>query len=171
MKKHLFFDPERCSACGACALACIDQNDVAVQRGQQPFRNTFTLEDGATGALSFYSVSCMHCADAPCVMGCPCGRLTKDPESGFTLYDTQNCIGCHSCAMACPYGIPGFGADGKMQKCDACIQRQRAGLVPACVKVCPTGALSLLTQEEFLARQEKERQKKARLMMTKQLDQ
>ena len=36
MKKTLFFDPEKCSACGACALACIDQNDVEVQKGQQP---------------------------------------------------------------------------------------------------------------------------------------
>lgn len=163
MKKTLFFDPEKCSACGACALACIDQNDVEVQKGQQPFRHTFTLED-KTGALSFYSVSCMHCADAPCVIGCPCGCLTKDPETGFTLYDTQNCIGCHSCAMACPYGVPGFGEDGKMRKCDACMERQKAGLTPACVKVCPTGALALLTEEELQARQTAQRQKKARRM-------
>lgn len=108
MKKYLFFDSAKCSACGACALACIDQNDVDVASGQQPFRHTFTLEN-KQGDLSFHSVSCMHCADAPCVMGCPCGCLTKDAETGFTLYDTTNCIGCHSCAMACPYGVPGFG--------------------------------------------------------------
>ena len=114
------------------------------------------------------TVSCMHCADAPCVMGCPCGCLTKDAETGFTLYDTTNCIGCHSCAMACPYGVPGFGPDGKMRKCDACIERQRAGMLPACVKVCPTGALVLLTEDEFKARQAAENEKKARLMMEKQ---
>ncbi len=168
MKRYLFFEAEKCTACGACALACIDQNDVDTAAGQQPFRHTFTLED-RKGELSFYSVSCMHCADAPCVMGCPCGCLTKDPETGFTLYDTQNCIGCHSCAMACPYGIPGFGEDGKMQKCDACIERQKAGLKPACVKVFPTGALTLLTEEEFKARQAALQQKKARRMMAEQL--
>lgn len=71
--------------------------------------------------------------------------------------------------MACPYGVPGFGPDGKMRKCDACIERQRAGMLPACVKVCPTGALVLLTEDEFKARQAAENEKKARLMMEKQL--
>ena len=72
MKRYLYFDSEKCSACGACALACMDQNDIDIPAGEQPFRHTFTLE-GKTGDLHFYSVSCMHCADAPCVMGCPCG--------------------------------------------------------------------------------------------------
>lgn len=130
----------------------MDQNDIDIPAGEQPFRNTFTLED-RSGDLSFYSVSCMHCADAPCVMGCPCGCLVKDPETGFTLYDNTNCISCHSCAMACPYGVPTFGTDGKMRKCDACIERQKAGMKPACVKICPTGALVLLTEEEWLERQ------------------
>ena len=39
----------------------------------------------------------------------------------------------------------------------------------ACVKVCPTGALVLLTEDEFKARQAAENEKKARLMMEKQL--
>ena len=34
MKKYLFFDSAKCSACGACALACIDQNDVDVAGGR-----------------------------------------------------------------------------------------------------------------------------------------
>lgn len=56
------------------------------------------------------------------------------------------------------------------EKCSACIERQRAGLVPACVKICPTGALLLLSEEEFHARQIEEQRKKAKLMMEKQLD-
>ena len=87
MKKYLFFDSAKCSACGACALACIDQNDVDVAGGQQPFRHTFTLEN-KQGDLSFHSVSCMHCADAPCVTGCPRGCLTKDAEALLTFNGT-----------------------------------------------------------------------------------
>jgi Fe-S-cluster-containing dehydrogenase component len=44
--------------------------------------------------------------------------------------------------MACPFGIPRFGRDGTMQKCDACYARTRFGYDPACVEICPTGALS-----------------------------
>ena len=153
MKYHLYFDTAKCSACGACALACMDQNDIDASCGHQPFRHTYTQE-GVHGDLHFFSTACMHCEDAPCVMGCPVGCLYKDEETGFTLYDNTNCIGCHSCAMACPYGVPTFGDDGKMRKCDACIERQKAGLLPACVKVCPTGALTLLTEEGYLAGEE-----------------
>lgn len=167
MKKYIFFDAAKCSACGACTLACMDQNDTDAALGQLAYRHTFVLENKA-GAQGFYSVSCMHCADAPCVIGCPSGCLTKDSETGFTLYDTSYCIGCHSCAMACPYGIPTFGTDGKMQKCDACIERQRNGLLPACVKVCPTGALVLLTEAEMAERQDAQRKKKAAAMIEKQ---
>jgi len=96
--------------------------------------------------ISFYSVACMHCKNAPCIISCPSGCLYKDPETGLTLYDNTNCIGCHSCAMACPFGAPAFNKDGKMQKCDGCIERIRHGLIPACVRVCPTGALTLRTE-------------------------
>lgn len=167
MKRYLFFDSQKCSACGACALACMDQNDIDIPKGEQPFRHTFALEH-AEQPIGYYSVSCMHCVDAPCVMGCPSGCLTKDADTGFTLYDTTFCIGCHSCAMACPFGVPAFGTDGKMRKCDACIERQHAGLAPACVKVCPTDALVLLDEAEFIARQRAEQRRKAKEMVAQQ---
>ena len=61
--------------------------------------------------------------------------LVKEKRKG------SKCIGCHSCAMACPFGVPRFGRDGVMRKCDAFYARTRFGYVPACVDVCPTGAL------------------------------
>lgn len=61
------------------------------------------------------------------------------------MYDQDKCIGCHSCAMACPYGAPtflSFDERDKMVKCDGCIERLRNGLEPACVRACPVGALT-----------------------------
>lgn len=151
MKLYLDLDMEKCSACGACAVACMDQNDIDPSR-ETPFRNVFCLDRPAAGGemrAEYASLACMHCTDAPCVLACPSGCLRKDPVTGFTLYDNQNCIGCHSCAMACPFGVPSFNGEGKMEKCDGCSVRVAHGMEPACVRVCPTGALRLYTEEEY----------------------
>ena len=150
MKLYLDLDMEKCSACGACAVACMDQNDYDPKAGSAPFRTIFEMEHGdGKPVFTHYSVACMHCKDAPCVLACPSGCLRKDPVSGFTVYDNENCIGCHSCAMACPFGVPSFNAQGKMEKCDGCSVRIAHGMEPACVRVCPTGALKLYREEEY----------------------
>ena len=100
MKILFDFDPAKCSACGACAIACMDQNDVDVEHGQQPYRKVYNYESGSE--LVSVSIACLHCPDAPCITACPVGCLYKDLSNGLTRYDTTNCIGCHSCAMACP---------------------------------------------------------------------
>ena len=56
--------------------------------------------------------------------------------------------------MACPYGAPSFRPTGekrpreKMEKCHGCLARIEAGLQPACVHACPTGALTWRWAEE-----------------------
>ena len=133
MKLKLELDLSKCCGCGACAIACMDQNDIDLSTGVRPFRCVFRQETRSTGRIEYYSMSCMHCDNAPCVTACPSGCLYKDEETGLTLYDNTNCIGCHSCAMACPFGAPTFGPDNKMRKCDGCIEgrpqaRLRQGL-------------------------------------------
>lgn len=149
MKQVMFsFDSERCISCGACVVACMDQNDIDPET-QVPFRHVHTLET-MTEERTFFtnlSMSCMHCTDAPCVQACPVGCLSKDPETGLTVYDNASCIGCHSCVMACPFGAPTFTAQGKMVKCDGCRCRQENGLEPACVRVCPFDALKMVPVE------------------------
>ena len=152
MKLYLDLDMEKCSACGACAVACMDQNDID-PRTRAPFRNVFCLDkrDGDQVKAAYASLACMHSHDAPCIPACPSGCLKKDESTGFTIYDNDNCIGCHSCAMACPFGVPTFNEAGKMEKCDGCYVRVAHGMEPACVRVCPTGALRLYTEEEYQA--------------------
>jgi len=144
MKIVFNLDVSKCSACGACAVACMDQNDIDTKNGQAPFRIVFDYEESMNGQIqyTYASMACMHCSDAPCIKGCPSGCISKDEDTGLTVYDNANCIGCRSCALACPYGAPSFGADGKMLKCDGCVERVKRGMEPACTRVCPVGALT-----------------------------
>lgn len=150
-KIYFDLDVEKCTACCACVLACMDQNDIDVENNQHPYRNAFEYEEQIEGKwfTAYLSVSCQHCDDAPCVTACPTGCLYKDDETGLTLYKRDLCIGCHSCSMACPFGAISFNAEGKMVKCDGCIERISKGMIPACVRVCPGGALSCKGEEEY----------------------
>ena len=151
MAKRVELDISRCCACGACSIACMDQNDIDLKTGVRPFRTVFRQEFNLGKSIEYYSVACMHCENAPCVTACPSGVLYKDKETGLTLYDNTNCIGCHSCAMACPFGAPTFGEDDKMTKCDGCYDRIKAGLQPACVSACFFRALKVVDDENPVA--------------------
>ena len=153
MALHFDLDIDKCSACGACAIACMDQNDISIPDRERPLRCVFLREESNVypsekNKYQYFSTACMHCDDAPCINACPVGCLYKDPETNLTLFDTTNCIGCHSCAMACPFGAPAFTKEGKMQKCDGCIERIRHNMTPSCVRACPNGALKLLSDGE-----------------------
>lgn len=151
MKFYLTFDPNKCCACHACVVACMDQNDTDVSNGELPLRKAYDVELKKENELNcvYISASCQHCTDAPCIFACPCGCISKDFITGMTINDSKNCIGCRSCAMACPFGAPRFQPNGKMEKCDGCYIRLKNGLEPACVRACSFGALKCMNEEEY----------------------
>ena len=149
MKMIFDLDMDKCVACGACAIACMDQNDIYPNEGGVPFRSVGMLERALGGGkFSYLSLACMHCEDAHCIPACPVCCISKN-EKGLTVYDNSLCIGCHSCAMACPYGAPRFDSRNKMKKCDGCALRQEYGYEPACVRICPTKALICVAEDEY----------------------
>ena len=143
MEKTIYFDLNLCIGCGACAVACMDQNDIYPEKGQPAYRRIYQVESGQypNATIQYVSTACLHCEDSPCIMGCPTGAITKDNKTKAVIVNTDLCLGCHSCAQACPYGVPRYNKEEKMQKCNLCSERVEAGLQPACVKVCPVGAL------------------------------
>lgn len=143
MNKAIYLNIDLCSGCGACAVACMDQNDIFPEKGQPALRRIYQIESGEypSASIQYVSASCMHCQDSPCVVGCPTGAMARDDRSGAVTVNKELCIGCHSCALACPFGVPRYDRDEKMQKCGLCKERVEVGLEPACVRVCPMGAL------------------------------
>jgi anaerobic dimethyl sulfoxide reductase subunit B len=144
------FDISRCSGCMACVVACQDQNDF-VSDEAIAYRHVTRYETGEypSARISHFSLSCLHCGDAPCLMVCPTGAISRRDGDGVVLVDHDLCIGCHSCEMACPFGAPKFPEDGKMAKCDLCLIRKEHDMKPACVLVCPTRALDAGPMDEL----------------------
>lgn len=144
MTDSLVLDIKRCSGCQACVVACMDQNNLLITKKEDAWRHIIQVESGSQSEvkITYISLTCMHCEDSPCILGCPTGALYKD-TMGATLIRKELCIGCHSCSLACPFGIPRFDQEGKMFKCNLCKERVENGLEPACVHTCPTKALTL----------------------------
>lgn len=138
----------RCTGCKTCEMACRD----AYQLGETPsFRRVCEASGGSWveegGAwwhhvFAYYlSVSCNHCDDPICQQVCPSGAMRKH-DDGFVVLDSDRCIGCGSCAFACPYKAPSFSEKLRvMRKCDGCRARVSKGKEPVCVEACPMRAL------------------------------
>jgi len=92
-------DVERCIDCSGCVVACKEGHHVPVGVNR---RRVITLKEGEPGEKSI-SVSCMHCADAPCIAVCPVDAIYQRAD-GVVLVSKKTCIGCGYCFMACPFG-------------------------------------------------------------------
>jgi anaerobic dimethyl sulfoxide reductase subunit B len=141
------FVSENCIQCHGCEVACKSWRSVALG---VKWRRVLNLWHGRYPDVtsSSASVSCLHCVEPACVAVCPTTAISKRTTDGIVLVDAGKCTGCQACLDACPYGVPQFGLDGMMQKCDMCHSGtpggiDNAGTAPPCVSTCPTQALAL----------------------------
>lgn len=138
------FDAKACSACHACSVACIDENDLPRGKGQVCAYRCVTEQEKKTETGYRFlrkMQGCMHCENAFCMAVCPVGCFTRDEATKLVLPNNTDCLGCGLCAEACPFNAIRFNEEGLMEKCDGCIDRVRSGLRPACETICPPQAL------------------------------
>jgi DMSO reductase iron-sulfur subunit len=141
MPNSFLFDPNRCTGCGACRLACSIENQLEPERSWRRI-DTFNRTRYPGVPLYHLSLACNHCAEPACMFACPALAYSRDQDSGAVLLDEAKCIGCRYCAWACPYDAPVFEPPrGVMAKCTLCHHRLQEGLKPACASLCPTAAL------------------------------
>jgi ferredoxin-like protein FixX len=97
----MVFDLKRCIGCNACVIGCKQENSLP---DGVFFTRTLSEEYGVYPAVNrvYIPTLCNHCEDAPCEKVCPSGATYTRPD-GIVMVDPQKCIGCGSCAVACPY--------------------------------------------------------------------
>jgi len=152
-------DTSACTGCKACQAACKDRNSLPVG---VLWRRVYEVagggwhRDGAAWRHDVWayslSISCNHCAEPICLEVCPSSAYAK-LESGVVAHDPDRCLGCGSCAWACPYGAPQYDpARGVMSKCGLCSEELAAGRPPACVAACPLRVLEVGDPDTLAAR-------------------
>lgn len=131
MAKMLVINPEKCTACRMCELACSLKHHDEYNPTKSRIRTLFFEED------AFYiPVTCLQCEDPWCGKVCPSEAITRDENTGIVSVSEMKCVGCEVCTLACPFGAMIFySKDRCAEKCDLC------GGEPECVKFCLREAL------------------------------
>lgn len=108
MKYAYVVDLDRCMGCRSCMAACKVENNT--QKGFY-WMFVYKFEDGEypNSRVSYLPRPCMHCDNAPCIKVCPVKARYKRKD-GFVMVDSERCIGCRYCIIACPYGVNYFNS-------------------------------------------------------------
>jgi formate dehydrogenase iron-sulfur subunit len=160
----LLYDTTKCIGCKTCVVACKEANDLPPDNRDDPLhdaptalndrtKNIIKLYTDDEGRVSYFKQQCMHCIDPACVGACMIGALQKR-EYGIVTWESNRCIGCRYCQVACPFNIPKFewaSRTPRIIKCELCNHRLAEGKEPACTEVCPREAVIYGTREELLA--------------------
>jgi formate dehydrogenase iron-sulfur subunit len=172
-------DSTLCIGCKACEVACKEWNgleadglgltgfsyDNTTALGHSTWRHVKFVEGvpepGVGGndphhfSWEFSSDVCKHCEVAGCLEACPTGALVRT-EFGGVFLQPDICNGCAYCVISCPFGVVQKNEDdGRAFKCTFCVDRQKAELMPACAKVCPTESIKFGRLDEMRRETEK----------------
>jgi formate dehydrogenase iron-sulfur subunit len=165
-------DESKCIGCKACQVACMNWNDLRDEVGSNigVYDNPSDLTPTSWTVMKFFEVEptpgklewlirkdgCMHCEDPGCLKACPSPGAIVKHANGIVDFVSEHCIGCGYCVKGCPFDVPRISEkDNKAYKCTLCSDRVNVGLEPACVKTCPTGAITFGAKEDMVAYGEK----------------
>jgi Fe-S-cluster-containing dehydrogenase component/CRP-like cAMP-binding protein len=154
--KTMLIDLEKCTRCDDCVRACADTH-----QGNPRF-----IRHGQTLGNWMVANACMQCVDPVCMIGCPTGAIHRTLGGGVVVINDVTCIGCGTCANACPYDnirlVPIRDKSGmqlldpgslepilKATKCDLCASLPSG---PSCERACAHDALKRVDIQSLVQR-------------------
>jgi len=157
MNRFVFADSNKCIGCRTCEVACAISHQEE-SGGTLEHASCFSPRLKLVKTVDVSApIMCRQCDDAPCAQVCPNNAIVR--EDGYIKVIQSRCIGCKTCMIACPYGAMNVvtamasGATGHSAlfqrevpvslalKCDLCAHKESG---PECMRVCPTGAITLI---------------------------
>lgn len=140
--RQVYIKEQVCIGCHLCEVYCrlkhARSSDLVKAYKKESPRPLSRLRVDECGIVSL-SVRCQHCDEAPCIHACLTGALSRDPLTSLVMVDEERCIGCGTCSLVCPLGVPKLDTERKkMVKCDLCQDEE----IPVCVANCPNEALA-----------------------------
>jgi formate dehydrogenase iron-sulfur subunit len=170
--KSMMVDTSRCTACRGCQVACKQWHGLPGTKTKQTgtyqnppdlsaqtykvVRFTEGKADNGKPYWYFFSEQCRHCLAPGCMEGNKKGEIAQDQKTGAVLYSqATKDLDYKKVLDGCPYNIPRQDAKSKvLAKCNFCIDRLQANLVPACALSCPTGSIQYGERQDILKKVE-----------------
>ncbi|WP_457553116.1 4Fe-4S dicluster domain-containing protein [Desulfobacula sp.] len=142
-REQLRIDPEKCTACNRCTIACAMKHYGRVN----PNLSRIKILEFHNQGLNV-PVICMACENAPCINVCPVNARIRI-SNGSVVTNTDVCIGCKACTYICPVGSPAQNPyTGQTMTCDMCEDDETG---PWCVTACQyEGALKVYEKDSLI---------------------
>ena len=139
--KTVIVRPERCVSCHQCSFQCAvahSESKTPIGAISESILSKPRIRIYQSSSKENFPNKCRHCEPAPCEMACITKAIYRETKSGVVLIKQDRCINCGMCAMACPFSVvryyPYIINRQAAHKCDQCIDRQKEGKIPSCVK-------------------------------------
>jgi Fe-S-cluster-containing hydrogenase component 2 len=127
----LLVDPEKCTGCNLCEIACSLKNTGSNSPTASRIHTVKWMRSGI-----HIPMVCQQCDSPVCETICPMDAIGRDENTGAMVISYDRCVGCRMCVVFCPFGGAGIDAiNSKITKCELC------GGEPVCVKFCSPEAL------------------------------
>ena len=97
----MVIDLRKCIGCETCKHVCNEMHKSPSGSNRRKILKPIAKAELGSPRI-FLPIHCMHCEKPSCLNVCPTGA-TKKLSDGTVVVESDKCMGCSACILACPY--------------------------------------------------------------------